>query len=299
VHRLEHGRIFTVRIQIGWTIPFDLVALVIWPLWVRASLLKKGEVMMNERRLALITRADDCGLNRSTNYAILEACEYGIARNVSLMAVCPEIEHAAELLAGRNDICFGLHVTLNAEWERLRWGPLLPVDNVPSLVQADGTLYETVAELEAHNPRPAEVLAEIQAQYDRLRILGFAVRYADVHMAADRAVQGFEAMFDDWCRSTGLINFRRLHQTIPGYKGGSEQPFEHLISCLGELEEGVYTLIGHPGYDSEETRQLNTKTMQGDAVARMRIRQRLLFTDRSIRQYCEYKGIVPIRYDEA
>ena len=55
---------------------------------------------MTTPRIHLITRGDDLGTNHSANAAIREAFQSGILRNASLMACCPAVEEAAEMLAG-------------------------------------------------------------------------------------------------------------------------------------------------------------------------------------------------------
>ena len=72
---------------------------------------------MNETRLIL--RADDIGSAYAANDAILAACDAGTIKNVSLMVCGPAFADAATRLRGRDDICLGLHVTLNAEWAEL------------------------------------------------------------------------------------------------------------------------------------------------------------------------------------
>jgi predicted glycoside hydrolase/deacetylase ChbG (UPF0249 family) len=71
-------------------------------------------------KIYLVTRADDAGSCRSANEAILEGVEAGVIKNVSFLAVGPEIEHAVELLGGRDDIAYGFHVCLNSEWEAVK-----------------------------------------------------------------------------------------------------------------------------------------------------------------------------------
>lgn len=87
----------------------------------------KSGYAMNAARLSLITRVDDAGLCESVNDAVLDVAASGLVRNVSIMAAGPALAHLAERLRGRSDLCLGLHVTLNAEWERVRWRPLSPL----------------------------------------------------------------------------------------------------------------------------------------------------------------------------
>lgn len=96
---------------------------------------------MSGRPVYLITRADDCGSNATANRAIMKTCDQGIVKNVSRMACCHAIEEAARLFAGRDDICFGLHGTLNAEWDNVKWGPIMPTERVPSLVDERGHFW--------------------------------------------------------------------------------------------------------------------------------------------------------------
>lgn len=77
------------------------------------------------KSIRFITRADDAGSSRSANRAIAQVVDGGFVRNVSLMACGPAIEDAAQLLAHRKDVCFGMHTTLNAEWDKVKWRPLL------------------------------------------------------------------------------------------------------------------------------------------------------------------------------
>ena len=85
--------------------------------------------------IRLVTRADDAGLNLTSNKAIRASVRQGIVRNVSLLAPGPYIEHAAETLgdlAGQAD--FGLHLCLTAEWANLRWGAVSDPKNVTSVL---------------------------------------------------------------------------------------------------------------------------------------------------------------------
>ena len=91
---------------------------------------------MSAPRIRLITRGDDSGSAITANEAIRDAFTRGILRNTSVMVPGPFFREAAEMLGPLSPaLCIGLHVTLNAEWDDLRWGPLLGPERVPSQQQ--------------------------------------------------------------------------------------------------------------------------------------------------------------------
>jgi predicted glycoside hydrolase/deacetylase ChbG (UPF0249 family) len=72
------------------------------------------------KNIRFITRADDLGGSYSANQAIEQVIDAGFIKNVSIMACGPAVEDAARRLAHRKDVCFGMHTTLNAEWDRVK-----------------------------------------------------------------------------------------------------------------------------------------------------------------------------------
>lgn len=115
----------------------------------------------------------------AANHAILEAVEHGICRNVGIMAVCPAFEEAARLFRGRKDVCVGLHATFNAEWENVRWRPILPPETVPWICENDGTLKRSVLDIHTAIDDAAVVfpklLDEIKAQLEKARSAGLNI----------------------------------------------------------------------------------------------------------------------------
>lgn len=258
---------------------------------------------MTTTRIHLITRGDDLGTNHSANAAIREAYESGILRNASLMACCPAAEQAAEMLAGEKGLCVGLHSTMNAEWDTVRWGPVLPAESVPSLVDARGHFFQTVRALAEHSPAIDEVFAELQAQLDRARALGFDAKYVDRHMGWSRAVEGLDERFERWCEREGILSNHHYHRPLPRVDVKGDR-VEQLIAALqaAALEAagpGQYAIVGHPAYDNEEMRALGHPGYPGEEVARGREWERRMFMDARVLAYCRDNGVVPIRYDEA
>ncbi|SFJ80774.1 hypothetical protein SAMN02799624_06061 [Paenibacillus sp. UNC496MF] len=263
------------------------------------------------QNIRLITRADDAGSARTADRAILETIERGIVRNVSLMAVGPTIGHAAELLAGRKDVCFGVHATLNAEWRDVRWGPAAPPDRVPSLLEPGGVYFTRAPRAFLERPPAiAEVMAELQAQLDRLRGLGFAIGYADTHMVFEWALPAVAEPFDRWCEREGLRNYRRYGRPLPedgpaedgrapGGDGAPRDPAAELVARLEQAAPGQYLVVGHPGYDEPDMRRMGSADYPSARVVSDRIGERLQFTRPDVLACCERLGVTPIRYDEA
>jgi predicted glycoside hydrolase/deacetylase ChbG (UPF0249 family) len=79
------------------------------------------------------------------------------------------------------DADLGLHLTLTAEWQTFRWGPVTPRNLVPSLVGPDGNFYATTEEFARH-AQVNEVETEIRAQIERAKAMGLDPTHLDAHM---------------------------------------------------------------------------------------------------------------------
>ncbi|WP_308635102.1 ChbG/HpnK family deacetylase [Paenibacillus silvisoli] len=256
---------------------------------------------MTENAISLITRADDYGNCESHNRAIAESVKHGIVRNVSVMATGPALEHAASLLAGDRSICFGLHATMNAEWETFRWKPLLPAGEVPTLVDENGYFKQHPGLWLAAQPDVGQILNEMKAQLDKLRAAGFLITYADSHMVFEWAVPGLDAAIDEWCAKEGLLSYRPFSGSrLPSLETeAAGDPVDRFVHALQHAEPGQYLIVGHPGYDDEETRGWGNADYPGEKVAQDRHWERLLFTDERVLAAVRNGGVKLLRYDEA
>jgi hypothetical protein len=251
--------------------------------------------------IRLVTRADDAGMNQTENKAIRSTVRQGIVRNVSLLAPGPEIEHAAEILgdlAGEAD--FGLHVCITAEWANLRWGPVADVSRVTTLLRSDDTFPYTLEELEGLSPNIEEMMIEVTAQFERLQSLGFTIKYLDTHMGVGK-VAGLSARLAAFAEQNGLIDGNAFLdngtiERIPGWPGPGEHPGTELADHLASIEKGTYLLVGHPGFKTDEMEELRLPGRRSGGVLLSRNRERRMFADIEIVDYCENVGIELVKY---
>ncbi|WP_165822366.1 ChbG/HpnK family deacetylase [Paenibacillus montanisoli] len=249
--------------------------------------------------ISLITRVDDYGNCESHNLAIAESVRHGIVRNVSVMATGPALEHAAALLAGDQSICFGLHATMNAEWDTFRWKPLLAAEEVPTLVDENGYFKQHPGLWLAAQPDIGQILNEMKEQLDKLRATGFLISYADTHMVFEWAVPGLDAAIDEWCAKEGLLSYRPYSGSRLPQTEAAGDPVDRFVDALKQAQPGQYLIVGHPGYDDEETRGWGNRDYPGEKVAQDRHWERLMFTDSRALEAVRSGGVKLLRYDEA
>jgi hypothetical protein len=253
--------------------------------------------------IRLVTRADDAGMHQVANHAIRETVLRGIVRNISLMAPTPAIRNAFQQLGDLGDrVDFGLHVTLTAEWDNLRWGPLTRSDATKSFTRKDGSLPYTVDELAGMNPDLDAVMAEVEAQYELLANLGFEIRYLDEHMGIGQ-VPGLGDRLNAFAKEKGLVSNRELMAAgklarLPGWDGPAEHPGTELADALAPVPAGTYLLVGHPATKDDEMQPFRHEGLAPGDVAVQRNRQRRMFMDIEIVDYCENVGIELLRYSE-
>ena len=247
-------------------------------------------------RIQLVTRGDDAGSCQSANRAIGQACDSGTLRNVSVMAPGPSFESAAKLFARRNDVCFGLHITLNSEWEKVKWGPVLPAQEVPSLVDENGHFWPTPMILHERGFNPDEAMAEIEAQLRRAREAGLHLSYLDEHMGVSWTGRLRERV-RVLAEREGLIDVYAI-SGLPSAADTDGSLLQRWQMQLHNAPPGTYVLVTHPGRDEEDMRQMYMNGMQPGAVARERDAERRALCDPKFQQICRDNDVQLVRYDE-
>jgi predicted glycoside hydrolase/deacetylase ChbG (UPF0249 family) len=129
----------------------------------------------------LVLHIDDVGMSYDQNAGTIDVLEKGAARSCSIMMTCPWVPGFFHYLKDHPNTDAGLHLTLTSEWKDYRWGPLAGKSQVPGLVDAEGALWPSVADVVSHASAD-EVEKEVRAQIERALGFGFRPTHFDSHM---------------------------------------------------------------------------------------------------------------------
>lgn len=252
---------------------------------------------------ALIITCDNLGQSHAANAAIAECLDTGVANAASLMVPCPWARDAATRFATTS---VGVDLTLNAEFDNYRWGP---ITQAPSLLDGDGGFPRTPADAWEHSDLD-EVFRECRAQIERASQWGSDLTHLSPHL--DTLLMRPE-FFDVYVELAAELK-------LPMRLGGSDQerragfPFrrlaadagvlapDHLVQIRGRpprrtLEEaveslapGVTELVVSPAIDTPELRELDPGWLS-------RVEQYLLVAhDPSLRTAIERSGARMLTY---
>jgi predicted glycoside hydrolase/deacetylase ChbG (UPF0249 family) len=215
----------------------------------------------------LIINCDDLGSSHAANSGVFDALRNGLATSATLMVPCPWGREAAARYRGED---VGVHLTLNAEYELYRWGP---ITQAPSLLGGDGGFPRTVEDVWEHADLD-EVRRELRAQIERAILWGFDVTHLDSHMGTLQLRPEFFDIYLDLAVEFGLplrlsgastermvgFPFRKLAEeegvVFPDHfvlvtGVGSRRSVERVV---GDLRPGVTEVYVHPALDTPELR---------------------------------------------
>jgi predicted glycoside hydrolase/deacetylase ChbG (UPF0249 family) len=252
----------------------------------------------------LIVNCDDLGSSHAANVACYEALRDGLATSATLMVPAPWAREAAARYRGED---VGVHLTLNAEWDLYRWGP---ITRAPSLHDGDGGFPRTIEDLWDHADLD-EVRRELRAQIERAILWGFDVSHLDNHMGVLSLRPEFFDVQLELAIDFGLpmraipaamekvVGFplRRLAAEegvvcpdfLVGYApGGGRAAVEKIVA---DLRPGVTELLVHPAVETPELCAFapDWETRVDDHA--------LVTTDPTLRDAVERQGVIMIGYE--
>ena len=255
--------------------------------------------------LILIVNCDDLGFSHAANEGVYDSLRHGAATSATLMVPAPWARGAAAQYRGED---IGVHLTLNAEYDLYRWGP---ITHAPSLLDGDGGFPRTVRDVWEHADLD-EVRRECRAQIERAIYWGFDVSHLDSHMGTMQLRPEFFDVYLDMAdefrlpvRLPGASTERVIgfpHRALAVERGvvfpdhflhvpgvGSRQVIERAIA---DLRPGVTEAYLHPAIDTPELR-----AMAPDHSARIDDHA-LLTDDNHLAAAIEAAGISLIGYRE-
>ncbi|MHB0960142.1 MAG: polysaccharide deacetylase family protein [Pirellulaceae bacterium] len=249
----------------------------------------------------LIIHADDAGMSHSANRGTIDAMEQGIVSSASIMVPCPWFVEIAEYARAHPERDFGIHLTLNCEWKRYRWGPVASRDKVPSLVDRDGYLWSNVRQVAEH-AKTDEVEIELRAQIDRAKEFSVPITHLDTHMGSilarpdligiyvqlaieydvpilflrtidEEIAKEYPALAEQGRKLQSVLEAHQLPMLdqmaqLYGEQPGRTRPQAYL-ETLRDLSPGVSQLIIHCGYDDAELRAITGSAAQRDEDRRV------------------------------
>jgi predicted glycoside hydrolase/deacetylase ChbG (UPF0249 family) len=192
----------------------------------------------------LLVRCDDAGLSHAVNQAFQQLAETGFPFSASVMTVGPWFAEAAQTLKQYPNVSIGVHLTLNAEWKELRWGPILG-NTVPSLVDSLGYFFPSRAALMAHNPKLDEVERELRAQIDRALAAGLKPDYIDYHMGAAVGTPELRAIVERLASEyhAGISRYFGEEDAGSIYRADPEAKTDSLLAIISRLKPDKRNLL--------------------------------------------------------
>ncbi len=222
----------------------------------------------------LMIHADDAGLSHSENRATIKSLTQGIVNSYSMMVPCPWFYEMAVFAKNNPQYDNGIHLTLTCEWESYKFGPVLPLAEVPSLVNEAGYFFKSREELK-ENATAEDIKKELKAQIEKAYAFGLKPTHIDSHMYS----VGISAEVMDIYRRLGeeydlpilinkeimnmsgldpLINIEEDDLVIDKVHYGLFMHFENGLlqeyysNVLDELDAGLNMILIHPAYDDDE-----------------------------------------------
>lgn len=237
----------------------------------------------------LILNADDLGVSHSEDTASFAALDRKLITSATVMVPCPWFTEVAAYAKAHPEADLGLHLTLTAEWQTYRWGPIASRALVSSLVGPDGNFYASTDE-EAQHAKLNEVESEIRAQIERAKAMGLEPSHLDVHMhALYRTPELFGVLLKvarEYKLPIRMARNDQLFQPMiplmaPGdpipdaiFSPGADVPAsgwtDYYVNLIKNLQPGVTEIFVHLAHDDAETQAIMVNHADWGAAWRQR-----------------------------
>ncbi len=274
-----------------------------------------------EEDRVVIIHTDDIGMCQCTLPAYEGLLDIGLISSASAMVPCPWFLETARFCQEHSGVDMGVHLTLNAEWETYRWGPISTRDVRSGMLDEQGYFFANPEET-VQRADPIAVAIELRAQLERALAAGIDATHLDSHMgtvmqapflqlyidlaleyrlplfllkgtAASLANYGVESdQAEHWLQLTNELE----EQGIPLFDALTmlplDDPTDHISrakSLIDGLQPGLTYMILHPSVDSPEIRACAPDW-------RSRVANYEAFSNPELRDYVRQSGVQVIGY---
>jgi predicted glycoside hydrolase/deacetylase ChbG (UPF0249 family) len=224
-----------------------------------------------------VVHADDIGMCHAANIGAFASLDAGPATCGSLMVPCPWFSEAAEMAWTRPNVDLGVHLTLNAEFDGYRWGPVAGRSAVPSLVDETGHLHRT-SRGTVKSATVDDVRTELRAQIDAALAANIDVTHLDSHMGTVFHPKFFDVYLELGREYRLPLFLPRVEELRPdpegfivfdGYDAESlafepGQGAAHNERRISRLGSGLNYLICHPAQGGDELSAITDSAHQRD-----------------------------------
>lgn len=156
----------------------------------------------------LILNADDFGLTRGINQAIIRAHREGILTSATLMATAPEFEGACQQARANPRLSVGCHIVLVGG--KAVTGPR----EIPSLAGQDGALPQSLlafaAAVTSGRISAGDIERETRAQIEKIRSAGLEPSHIDTH----KHTHAHPMVMDAIARAAQSCGIRRIRKPV-------------------------------------------------------------------------------------
>jgi predicted glycoside hydrolase/deacetylase ChbG (UPF0249 family) len=187
------------------------------------------------------------------------------------MVPCRGFDEIADYSKKHPQDDLGIHLTISSEWKSYKWHPVLPLNEVPSLVDSDGYFLDSKKKV-SENANADEAEKEFRAQIDLALEAGIKLTHIDSHMfsafANNAIIEKFISLGKEY-KLPVLLSYDMLHKypdrknciivdslyyaEPKDYNKGLSKYYSRI---LNSLKPGLNCILIHVAYNDSEMVQL-------------------------------------------
>jgi predicted glycoside hydrolase/deacetylase ChbG (UPF0249 family) len=256
--------------------------------------------------IRLIVRGDDMGFSHAANLGCIKSYNEGILTAVEVMVPCDHFLEAVKMLKENPGLDIGIHLTLNSEWQNIRWGP---ITDAPSLVDKYGYFYPMNWPEEYDPPDMAlgladwkieeieqELRAQIETALSYLPEISHATPHMGFHEISPEVYQLTFQLMKEYSLDANIrmMPLRRIN--LFGDADNLDEMISNAVDVLENLSAGTWEVYDHPGMLLEDEEPHWHVGAENDAIYRDLV-TKVLISD-ELKEVIERRNIKLVGYND-